>query len=214
MKEWGLPFAADSAVTHYLADFLRGQPKVDAVIFNGGALYPKPLRDRLIQVIGEWQNGDAPVLLNNPEPDLAVARGAARYGWLTHRKEQRIEAGAARTLYLEVAGEQKGDPPSLLCIMPRGTHPEETVAIERDGLKLRVNQPVRFRAFYSTKRGRDKPGALLALDGGKFHPLPALQTIARVTKAQANAVDGQLPVRLETKLNALGLLTSRLCVVG
>ena len=116
-------------------------------------LYPRPLRDRLIEVVGEWQGGVVPAVLNNPEPDLAVARGAARYGWLTHRKEQRIEAGAARTLYLEVVGENKGDPPSLLCVLPRGTHPEETVTVQRDGLKLRVNQPVRFRAFYSTKRG-------------------------------------------------------------
>jgi molecular chaperone DnaK (HSP70) len=206
LKEWGLPFASDSAVTHYLADFLQGQPQVDAVIFNGGALYPKPLRDRLVSVIGDWQSGKVPALLNNPEPDLAVARGAARYGWLTHRKEQRIEAGAARTLYLEVAGEKKGDPPSLLCILPRGTQPEETVSVERAGLKLRVNQPVRFRAFYSTKRNRDKPGAVLPMEQGKFHPLPALQTIARVSKIQANASGGQLPIRLATSLNALGLL--------
>ena len=206
LKEWGLPFANDSAVTHYLADFLREQETVDAVIFNGGALFPKPLRDRLVEVIGDWQGGSVPAILNNPEPDLAVARGAARYGWLTHRKEQRIEAGAARTLYLEVAGEKKGDPPSLLCVLPRGTHPEEAVTVQRDGLKLRVNQPVRFRAFYSTKRSRDKAGALLQMEQGKFHPLPSLQTIARVSKAQANALEGQLPIVLTTKLNALGLL--------
>ncbi|MGK0190366.1 MAG: molecular chaperone DnaK (HSP70), partial [Verrucomicrobiales bacterium] len=206
LKEWGLPFASDSAVTHYLADFLQGQPQVDAVIFNGGALYPKPLRDRLVDIIGIWQGGKVPALLNNPEPDLAVARGAARYGWLTHRKEQRIEAGAARTLYLEVAGENKGDPPSLLCILARGTQPEEVISVERKGLKLRVNQPVRFRAFYSTKRSRDKPGTVLPMAQGKFHPLPSLQTIARVSKNQVNASDGQLPVRLSTQLNALGLL--------
>ena len=206
LKEWGLPFASDSAVTHYLAEFLRGQPPVDAVIFNGGALYPKPLRDRLIEVVGAWQNGMVPAILNNPEPDLAVARGAARYGWLTHRKEQRIEAGAARTIYLEVAGQEKGDPPSLLCILPRGTHPEEVVTVERDALKLRVNQPVRFRAFYSTKRSRDKAGSIVSMEQGKFSPLPSLQTIARVTKKEAQGVGGQLPIRLSAQLNALGLL--------
>jgi molecular chaperone DnaK (HSP70) len=206
LKEWGLPFATDSAVTHYLADFLNGQPRLDAIIFNGGALYPKPLRDRLVDLVGEWQNGAVLAVLNNPEPDLAVARGAARYGWLTHRKEQRIEAGAARTLYLEVAGEQKAGPPSLLCILPRGTHPEEEVTVERDALKLRVNQPVRFKAYYSTKRGRDKPGTVFQLEQGKFHSLPSLQTIARVSKNQAKLAGGQIPIRLTTKLNALGLL--------
>lgn len=206
LKEWGLPFARDSAVTHYLADFLNGQPRVDAVIFNGGALYPKPLRSRLVEIIGDWQDGAAPAILNNPEPDLAVARGAARYGWLTHRKEQRIEAGAARTLYLEVAGENKGDPPSLLCILPRGTHPEESITVRRAGLKLRVNQPVRFRAFYATRRARDKPGALVPLEQGSFFPLPSLQTIARVSKSQAKAAGGQIPVSLDARLNALGVL--------
>ncbi len=34
LKEWGLPFAADSAVTRHLAGFLSGRPPVDAILFK------------------------------------------------------------------------------------------------------------------------------------------------------------------------------------
>ena len=38
LREWGLPYASDCAVTRHLADFLRGRPRVDAILFNGGSL--------------------------------------------------------------------------------------------------------------------------------------------------------------------------------
>jgi len=206
LKEWGLPYAADSAITHHLADFLSDAPPVDAIIYNGGTLYPKPLRERLTNSITEWQNGKAPAVLNNPEPDLAVARGAARYGWLTHRKASRIGAGAASTLYLEVQGGQHDGPPPLLCVLPRGTEPENEITSQRDGLRLRVGQPVRFRAHYSTRRKKDKPGDLITLEPGKFHQLPPLETIATLPKGIDRPESGLVPIHLSARLNAIGLL--------
>ena len=100
LREWGLPFAADSAITRHLAEFLGGRPPVDALLCNGGALAPAFLRRRLVDEIGKWQGGRAPLLLDNAEPDLAVARGAARFGKILHRKADRIAAGAARALFL------------------------------------------------------------------------------------------------------------------
>ncbi len=106
LREWALPYAVDSAVTRYLAEFLRGRPGVDAILFNGGSLYPEALRQRLQKQIARWQHGAEPRILENLEPNLAVARGAAHFGRIVHRRAQRIEAGAARALYLEV---HKGD---------------------------------------------------------------------------------------------------------
>ena len=206
LKEWGLPYATDSAITHHLADFLREAPQVDAIIYNGGTLYPKPLRDRLTDSITSWQGGTAPAVLNNPEPDLAVARGAARYGWLTHRKATRIGAGAASTLYLEVQGGQHDGPPPLICVLPRGTEPEQEVNSQPSGLQLRVGQPVRFRAHYSTKRKKDQAGELVTLETGKFHPLPPLETIATLPKGTEKPESGLIPIHLNARLNALGLL--------
>ena len=207
LKEWGLPYAADSAVTHYLAEFLREQPQMDAVLFNGGTLYPDVLRERLSKLIGSWQKDQAPVILENTEPDLAVARGAARYGWLTSRESLQIRAGAARSLYLEVQqSNQKKSAPSVVCILPRGAELEQESVVALEGLKLRVNQPVRFQAFYSTKRGRDKPGDLVSLKKGSFHFLPPLQTVARLRQGQREPKGGQVSVHLRTHMNALGLL--------
>src|SRR5262249_52204318 len=57
LREWALPYAADSGVTRYLAEFLNHRPPIDAVLFNGGSLYPQVLRERLVEQIGRWQNG-------------------------------------------------------------------------------------------------------------------------------------------------------------
>src|SRR6516225_9455475 len=40
LREWGLPYASDGAVTRHLADFLRDRPRVDALLFNGGSIQP------------------------------------------------------------------------------------------------------------------------------------------------------------------------------
>src|SRR3984957_11402970 len=107
LREWALPYAVDSAVTRYLAEFLHGRPVVEAILFNGGSLYPEVLRQRLQRQIARWRNGLEPRILENSEPSLAVARGAAHFGGIVHRHAQRIEAGAARAIYLEV---HKTDP--------------------------------------------------------------------------------------------------------
>src|ERR1700733_11504559 len=95
LRDWGLPYAADSAVTHHLADFLRDRPRVDAVLFNGGSLHAAVLRQRLLDQIAAWQGGGRPIELENAEPALAVARGAARFGKLLHGHAGRIAAGGA-----------------------------------------------------------------------------------------------------------------------
>jgi molecular chaperone DnaK (HSP70) len=104
LGEWGLPYAPDPAVTRHLVDFLRDRPAVDAVLFNGGALHPRPLRQRICREIGKWQGRSVPIVLENPEPDFAVARGAARFGRIVHSRAQGIETGPAHTMYLEAHG--------------------------------------------------------------------------------------------------------------
>ena len=206
LREWALPYAADSAVTRYLADFLRGRPRADAILFNGGSLRPEALRHRLQQQIAKWQGGDQPQILDNPEPDLAVARGAARYGSLLQRRAERIEAGAARAVYLEVQQRQTkdGKQAALVCILPRGAEAEEEFNISQPGLELRLNHPVRFQPYYSTRHGTDEAGSLVPLNDQDFHRLPPLQTVATVRRPHAGG--DRLPVTLSAKMNELGLL--------
>ena len=164
LKEWGLPYAADSAITRYLANFLRDLPAAGAILFNGGSLYPEALRNRIQQLIGNWQGGILPHVLENLEPDLAVARGAARFGSVLHHRTARIQAGAARSIYLEI---HQGGKKSLVCILPRGAEPDAEYQISHYGLELRLNRPVRFQTYYSTRHDQDQAGSLVAFTAGE-----------------------------------------------
>jgi len=208
LREWALPYATDSAVTRYLADFLRDRPNVDAVLFNGGTLYPESLRRRLRTEIARWQNGAEPLMLVNSEPSLAVAKGAAHFGSIVHRHDQRIQAGAARAIYLEVhrasAENSKTSGRALLCILPGGALAEEEFRVSQNGLELRVNRPVQFQPYYSLRREKDRSGTLVEWNDREFHRLPPLQTTAKLAGSEQEG--NRLPVALTTRINDLGLL--------
>ncbi|MBV9104603.1 MAG: Hsp70 family protein [Verrucomicrobia bacterium] len=208
LREWALPYAADSAVTRYLAEFLRDRPIVDAILFNGGSLYPEALRQRLQRQITQWQHGTQPRVLENSEPSLAVARGAAHFGSIVYRHAQRIEAGAARGIYLEVhkkdVGKGIAPSPALICILPSGAGAEQKFQVAREGLELRINRPVRFQPYYSTRRESDKAGFVVPWNERDFRRLPPLQTTAML--AGINREGDRLPVTLTARMNDLGLL--------
>lgn len=204
LKEWGLPYAADSAITRHLAQFLSGHPPVDHILFNGGALRPEVLRNRIREQIARWQPGTVPAVLDSPEPDLAVARGAARFGALGHRREARIEAAAARAVYLEAGHRgEKPDAPTLVCILPMGAGTEQEFSTALPGLELRLNQPVLFHPFVSTRRPMDAAGSLVAWNDRDFQRLPSLQTTARLDGRHPQK---SLPVTLSARLSELGAL--------
>jgi len=209
LQEWGLPYASDSAVTRHLADFLRERPRVDAILFNGGSVGPAIVRQRIREQVGAWQNGQVPLVLENADPALAVARGAARYGALLHRHARHIGAGAAHAVFLEVhshpADAMEDQPPALVCVLPHGALPEEPFEIAEPPLALRTDQLVRFQAFSSTRRDRSHAGDIVASDAD-LHALPPLQTIARTDETPRDDASRTVPVRLVAKMNALGLL--------
>ena len=206
LREWALPYTPDSAVTRYLADFLRGRPPVNFILFNGGSLHADAVRLRLQRQVGNWQSGEEPKVLNNSEPDLAVARGAARFGRLVHRRAARIEAGAARAIYLEVhrPGTKENARPTLVCILPKNAPAEEEFKISQPGLELRINHPVRFQPYYSTRHDGDESGTLVPWNQSDFHRLPPLQTIAKLDDPRSR--NDRVPVTLNATMNELGLL--------
>ncbi|MEZ5889593.1 MAG: Hsp70 family protein [Xanthobacteraceae bacterium] len=177
IKEWGLPYAFDGAITRHLAAFLRGRPGIDAVLFNGGALSPPRLRDKLREQIGKWQDGRLPQVLENAQLDLAVARGAAHSGWRLQQKCGRIEAGAPRAVFLEAhrtSAEGSGEPAgrSLVCILPHGALSEQTYELADLDLRLRINQLVRFQIYTSTRHDETKAGDVVELSADEFSALP------------------------------------------
>jgi len=210
LRDWGLPYAADSAITHHLADFLRDRPRVDAVLFNGGSLHAALLRQRLLQQIAAWQGGVQPVELENAEPDLAVARGAARFGKLLHDHAAYIAAGAARAVFLQVqtasAVTTQAVVPALVCVLPRNAAPDQVFEINLPGLELRTDRLVSFQACSSTRHGSCRAGDVLPWDEDAFHTLPPFQTIIQTAQGADAGPDRTLPVSLAAKINALGLL--------
>ncbi len=211
LGEWGLPYAADPGITRHLADFLEGRPAVDAVLFNGGALHAQMLRRRIAREIGKWQGRPAPIVLENPDPDFAVARGAARFGKIVRSKAQRIEAGSAHAVFLEAhrtpaAQRDALGERSLVCILPKDAPSEAAFEIRDVALDLRIDRPVRFQAYSSARLDTKRAGDVVAWNERDFQALPPLETVARVAKRDRVPSGRTVPVSLSVRLNALGLL--------
>ncbi len=98
---WGLPYAADAAVTRHLAAFLRTQGGAlpDTLLLNGGVFRAAALARRLRDTLADWRG--APLrLLHNADPDVAVARGAVAYALSLAGGRPRIGGGSARSYFL------------------------------------------------------------------------------------------------------------------
>ena len=195
LAELGLPYAADPAITRHAAGFLHdhartvGDLRVDAVLYNGGALRPALLADRLTQVISSW--GGAVRRLRNDAPDLAVARGAATYALVRRGLGLRIGGGSARAYYIGV-----GDGGQAVCVVPRGAPEGEEQRLDRD-FSLLLGKPVRFRLFASTGFRPERAGDLATVDDD-LRELPPLQTVI--------PGEGQAPVRVHAALTEIGTL--------
>ncbi len=127
LREFGLDYAADPALSKHLAQFLTrswqnihsnaelqglvGERTGDndgvrfvrpsAVLFNGGVFKADPLRQRILDLLASWNGGAAVKELVGSHFDLAVAKGAASYGRaLVAGEGIRIKAGTARSYYI------------------------------------------------------------------------------------------------------------------
>ena len=210
LKEWGLPYASDGAVTRHLAMFLRGRPRIDAILFNGGSLRPEFLRERICQQVTKWQGGPPPLTLGNADPDLAVARGAAVFGKTRHCGTGRIEAAAVRAVFLEVGRgrtPEADEParPSLVCVLPHGAASDQRFEITGLPLEVQTNRLTRFQAYYSTRGDGSRAGDIISLSEEVHHPLPSLETVVKVTDLTPGTT-ATLPVKLIASANELGLL--------
>ncbi len=222
-QEFGLPYAADPAVTKHLALFLEnhlsdssavagGSTRPDIILFNGGAFLSPQIQNRILEVIRDWYCGDdadwKPIVLENKRHDLAVAQGAAYYGLVRRGKGVRIAAGLPRTYYIGVAG--KTDAASsaevamqALCLMPAGTEPGTTVSLPDRVFSLTVAAPVEFPLFHSSLRLTDAPGTLIPIEREQLTPLPPIRTVLRFGKEKQAAT---LNVQLHSRLTEIGTL--------
>ena len=215
LRELGLPYASDPAITKHLAAFLtqaaeamdgwsanQRMARPDAVLFNGGFCAPVVIRDRIVAAISAWFQGTpsgwSPKLLNNNEVESAVARGAAYYGQVRCRAGLRIRAGNARTYYIGLPSDHGLQ---AICVLPAGVEEGTTLPpLERE-FSVLANRPVSF-ALYSSRIRRDAHGDIAALDEASVHRHPPLVTLLRYGKKR----DVYLTIRLRASFTEVGTL--------
>lgn len=198
LKEWGLPYAEDSAISRHLADFLQGC-KVDYVLYAGGTLIPNSLQQRLTDLISSWQD-EPPIRLENHSLELAVSRGASVFGFKLMREESEVLSAYPRSLYLKVFRPELKKM-MLLCIVPKGFRPSQTVQVAPGGLHVLLGQLAQFELFSSLHRAEDKMGDILDEDDVSIKPVSMLQTkLGDHQKKQA------VSISLEVKLGTSGLV--------
>jgi molecular chaperone DnaK (HSP70) len=220
LLEFGLPYAADPAITKHVAQFLARHRTVcaealalsaeqiaedparvlpDAILINGGVFRAAALKTRLFEVLSTLR-GARVHELDNHEPELAVARGAVAYGLARRGVGLRIGGGSPRSYYLLVEGEST-DGARGVCILPRGAEEGEEVTLKGQTFLLRVGQPVRFRLFSSSFDNAHRAGELILLTDG-YHELPE---IAVVLESKLGT-GGDLKVALHAGLTEVGTL--------
>ncbi len=199
LREMGLPYAKDPAITRHLAAFLQGRQPVDFVLFNGGVTKSHQARERILENLTRWQNGNAPKVLSNPDPDLAVAAGAARYLHIrAHGDASYIEAGASHAYYLGTSGGK------ALCILPMGAKPDSPHLASHPALRASLNRPVSFPLYRNAKKKLDVAGSVADLADPNFSELPCMETVlSSPGKSKSNE---KIRVKIRTSLRSTGTL--------
>lgn len=216
LREFGLPYVADAAVTRHLAAFLRrhGIGGLSAVLFNGGVFQAGALRDRVIDQLARWfpRGGEHPVkVLATTSLDLAVARGAAHFGWLRHAGGRRIGGGIPRSYYVKLGEPDERGLARFLCVLPQNAKEGEEIRIGKPVLSLAVGTPVRFQVYSSTTRPKDVAGEDIQVQPGQLLALPPIQALLRGGKRMGAREVG---VTLVSKATELGTLELACAEVG
>jgi hypothetical protein len=232
LTKLGLPYAQDPAMTRHLAAFLGRQVGATrdlegfedrlpeeatflhptAVLFNGGVFKAQPLLARTLEVVNGWLDAEgAPParLLEGADLDLAVARGAAYYGYVRRGRGVRIRGGTAKSFYVGVESAMPAvpgmEPPiEALCIAPFGMEEGSQAELPPQEVGLVVGEPVRFRFFGSSVRRADHVGAVLE----QWAPdeIEELEEIEATLPAEGRQPGEVVPVRLHAAVTEVGTL--------
>ncbi len=154
LREFGLDYAADPALSKHLAQFLtrswqniHSNPELQAavgdrvgesnglqfvrpsaILFNGGVFKAEPLRQRVLDLLSSWNAGTPVKELVGSHLDLAVAKGAASYArTLVSGEGIRIKAGIARSYYIGLE--------SSMPAIPGMTPPLQAVCVVPQGME-------------------------------------------------------------------------------
>ncbi len=221
IAEFGLPYEQEPAITRHLGWFLeqhkedvkklldRDSPAPDLILFNGGALKPPIVQERIRAAIRHWfkeNNPDIPKMLENPDHDLAVALGASYYGLVKIGKGVRVGCGSARAYFLGITTRDESTGPEntgkAMCLVERGLDEGTHIKLKDYKFEVLANQPVTFDIYSSSYRSGDRSGDLVNIDDS-MTVLSPLQTVVQFGK---KGVRKQVPVQIEADFTEIGTL--------
>ncbi|MYM36127.1 Hsp70 family protein [Duganella sp. FT94W] len=218
--EFGLPYAADAAITRHLADFLRQHaaatraalglpadsttiPIPDTLLLNGGVFRADALARRLEATLAGWRQQPLRVL-HNDNPDVAVARGGVAYALGQAGQAPVIGGGSARSYFLLLDDAGEADKPRrAICILPRGAAENRELLLADRTFALRLGRPVRFHLASCTAE-TPQAGDVVELRPDDYIQLPPIATVLR----DSSAADArkEIPVQLTAMLSEVGTL--------
>ncbi|MBI3925549.1 MAG: Hsp70 family protein [Armatimonadetes bacterium] len=219
LSELGLPYEADPAITRHLARFLRlHRPKGEelfqptAVLFNGGVLKSPVLQARVAEVLNSWlaDEGSPPVkLLAGTDLELAVARGAARYGLVRRGTGIRIRGGTSRSYYIGVevampAVPGMAPPVKAVCVAPFGMEEGTEESLPGQEFGLVVGEPVEFPFLASTTRAQDRVGD--SFEDWEDEGIEPLTAVSASLEAERGEPGTLVPVTLHARVTEIGTL--------
>ena len=176
------------------------------------------MRRRLLDITELWF--DEPLkVLQGTDLDLAVARGAARYGLVKRGHGIRIRGGLPRAYYIGVELAMPAipgmEPPiKAVCVAPQGMEEGTSLSVPDQEFGLVVGEPVEFPFLAATEKTEDEVGAThedweevgiesLAAVGATLEP-EEVEDDEDEDKEQS--VGRSVPVRLETVATEIGTL--------
>ena len=171
------------------------------------------LRERVVEVLNSWLREEGldalgpQHILEAPDLEHAVARGAAYYGKARRGHGVRIRSGASRTYYIGIESAMPAVPGmqaplKALCVVPFGMEEGTEAKIPDREFGLVVGEPAEFRFLNSSVRKQDQVGSLLEDWGDDIEELSPLEVTLKLDGQQGTLV----PVRLETRVTEVGTL--------
>ncbi|WP_153447050.1 Hsp70 family protein [Vibrio algicola] len=223
MVEFGLPYAADAAVSRHIAEFIQNHSPdkqiPSGLLLNGGVFNSELVENRMVDLLSQWQ-GSPITLLDNPSPDLSVAFGAVAYAKARRGAQLKIGGGSARSYFLHLKHKKKSS--QALCLLAKGTEAGQEIRLTGRKFLLTLGEPIQIDMLTSTQeqfiddanRLTHPQNSLLLsvdrnIDQAVFRPLPPyIATLDSQTSRetlQANQKD-RVEVMLACQLTEVGTL--------
>ncbi|SMF49373.1 Hsp70 family protein [Pseudobacteriovorax antillogorgiicola] len=235
LKDFGLNYEQDPAITKHLAEFLSQaakniasheglasragacwdgqaqQIKPNKILFNGGVFNSLRLRQRLEETLREW-NGAPVQSLAGDDCNLAVAKGAAFYSHLkTSQTHLRIKSGTANSYYLGIESSGMAipgfkAPTKGLCLVPQGTEEGSHLRLPKRTFSLKAGQEVEFKFYSSRTRAGDQLGDEIANADRDLENTFRLKSTIDLNDLE----DQSIPVWLDADIDELGTMTIKM----